>query len=182
MPVRNNNPALPSCKTIVQAGKRGMRIKGVVNGKIANTRCKVRNMADAAGNVTVFNKNNEPKTKIKEYSKEHRIQIKHGRHTSEFVYDTGANITGVNRATALRMGIVDHERSNISRYPSRPQDVRGVGGTRKGHRYGGVPLTLVATGETVLGDVFVPDDMERYSNLFGSNHMKHIKRYRMKFK
>ena len=182
MPVRNNNPRLPSCKTIVQEGKRGMRIKGVVNGKIANSRCKVRNIADAQGNVTVFNKNNEPKMKVKEYNKDHKIRIKHGRYTTDFVYDTGAMVTGVSRSTALRMGIIDHETSNISRYPSRPQNVSGVGGIRRGHRYSGVPLTLVATGETVLGDVYVPNDMERFTNLFGSNHMKSIKRYKMKFR
>ena len=32
--VKNNDPNLPSCKTVIIQGQRGMRIKGIVNGKV----------------------------------------------------------------------------------------------------------------------------------------------------
>ena len=179
MPVKRNDSRLPSCKTVVIEGK-GMRIKGTKNGKLATTKCKVRNIVTRDGNVTTYSKTNEPKTKVKEMTKTHKLEIKHNNQSAVFTYDTGAQITTVNRNTARNIGILNLNGTSI--YEERRMNITGVGGERSGKNYLNVPLTINDTNETAVGDIFVPDDFNPLTNLLGIPHIKKYVRCRVKYR
>ena len=180
MAVRRNNPNLPSCETVVQQGV-GMRIKGIVDGRLANTRCKVRNIADPAGNVVKYNKQNEHKVKQKTEDISHSVQVSlfngnANKHVN-LIYDTGAEITTMSTQQAKELGII--ERDGSSRFVSNLRQAGGVGGRVRGRSYDDVPLVLDATGEVAIGEIMVYPNAHA---LLGTEHISKYKRYRVKFK
>jgi len=169
MPVKRNNPNLPSCETVVQDGV-GMRIKGIINGRLANTRCKVRNIADAQGNVVRYNKQNLPKTKAKTNQRQSRVNVSLEGGTGAnaiLIYDTGATSTQMSTADARLIGIIKPD--GTSDYHNQPQRATGIGGSVATTQYSDVPLILPATGEVTEGSVLV------YPNAIGLLGISHIK-------
>lgn len=173
--VKNNDPNLPSCKTVIIQGQRGMRIKGIVNGKVANSKCKVRNIADRDGNVKTYSKQNQVKKKVKETASKHMVFVSHNNRRIEMLYDTGAEMTTMRRSLANFLGI-----TQTGLYQSSPGNVRGAGNDiTPGRYYENVPLRLEATGEVARSQVFVSDNV---MNLLGTGHIKQYKQYRIKFR
>ena len=180
MPVKKNDPTLPSCETIVQDGV-GMRIKGIVNGRLANTRCKVRNIADPQGNVVRYNKQNLPKFKQKTNRLDKRVSISLAMNTADehvsMIYDTGVMVTTMFTADARHLGIIHPD--GTSDFRNQPSVIVGVGGEQRTVEYDDVPLVLDETEEVAFGKVDVYDDS---FPLLGINHIKQFKRYRLKLK
>ena len=177
--VKNNDPNLPSCKTVIIQGQRGMRIKGIVNGKVANSKCKVRNIADRDGNVKTYSKQNQVKKKVKETTSKHMVFVSHNHRANnrriEMLYDTGAEVTTMKTSLADYLGI-----TQPGLYIESPGNVSGAGQhITAGKFYHSVPLRLEATGEVARNQVFVSNNVK---NLLGTGHIKQYKQYRIKFR
>ena len=171
--LKKNNPALPSCKTVLIPNV-GMRIKGVVNNQLATTKCQVRNVVDSRGVVKTLSKQNKEKRKAKTIQDRYFVSITHNnKRKDNMLYDTGAMMTTMPTDEAQAMGIT------TAGYATRVANVRGAGGhLTRGTFYQNVPLKLVKTNEVARGEVFVAPNMK---SLLGVSHINQYKRFRVKF-
>lgn len=176
----------PTCKVVkgkINGKNVGARMKGVVNGKLAppGVKCKVRNVVRDDNTVVSKDKNELPKVKAKELDNKHKALVSHMGKTKEFTYDTGAMITLMDWSAAREMKIAKKMGSAIqSPYTFTASSARTASGQSvPTTKFENVPLKLDATGETGRGTVMV---MNRGSMLLGITHIKHYKRYKLKFR
>jgi len=173
--VKRNDPTKPTCKAVVQQGQRGMR-----NNKIHTGKCQVRTLADAAGNVTNYNKQNSKKVKEKNTGDMHFVEVSSPPHTSKIrlKYDTGANTSTMSTALAKTVGILNADGSSAYEFVVQSFTVASSA-TMTAKMYKNVPLKLHASDEVSRGNVAVGPTLRP---LLGTTHIKGYKRHRVKFR
>ena len=177
----NNNNVKPTCKAVVRPNQRGARIhpRG----------CRVRYRVQGDGTLgKVAKATNQLKpakrTILIEGDNHFRFHVRVGDgERSQFLWDTGATYTSMNRRTARRLGILGANNTPINGFVwSGSHNTEIADGTLvQVRRISNVPLTFVRYGETVRGTVQIMPD-ETASSLFGISHIRNVRTLKVKNK
>ena len=172
----------PTCKAVTRPNERGARVhpKG----------CKIRyKVQPGNGYIRKVAKKNPGVLKPLKRSIEvkgvlFRFHIRVRNSTSvQFVWDSGANYSTVNRKTARSLGILGANFQPINGYKwSGSHDtVLGDGSIITVKRIANVPFTFVRYQETVRGTIQIINN-ETSPSLYGVSHIRNVKSLKVKMK